>query len=333
GWLTNVALYLEPEIAFGSLRVRPGVRMQYYDAKDAPVLEPRLRLVWEHGIHQLSAAAGLYHQDFVGLTDRRDAASVFTAWTTFPKPTNLKADDALAGRLPGAVHLIGGYRINPSPSIELSIEGFYKKLSSLLIAEWTSYPRFTTRLQPARGRSFGFDTRVEVRRAPFYGLVSYGLSSTRYEAEQAALQLWYGVERLRFRPSHDRRHQVNALLGTSFHEFDLNLHWAFGSGFPFSRVLGFDGFILMDGFKDVKKDEGTHRVIYERPFNAVLPTYHRLDVSVERTFPIGGADLTVQATAINLYDRRNIFYLDTFTLERSDQLPFVPSLGIKVSFE
>jgi hypothetical protein len=295
------------------------------------MLEPRLRLVWERGIHQISGATGLYRQEFVGLVDRRDAASVFTAWTDIPRQEDARGNDVLAGRLPYAAHVIGGYRITPSRSLELSLEGFYKRLSDILIPEWTSFPRFTTRMQPARGRSLGLDVRAELRRAPFYALVSYGLSSTRYEAEQESIELWYGVERLAFRPPHDRRHQVNAVASTSYRKVELSVHWAFGSGLPFSRVIGFDGFVLMDGLKDVRRDPGSRRVIYERPFNGILPTYHRLDVSAERSFSVGATDLTVQASAINAYDRRNLFYLDTFTRERSDQLPFVPSLGLQVS--
>lgn len=40
-----------------------------------------------------------------------------------------------------------------------------------------------------------------------------------------------------------------------------------------------------------------------------------------------------EACPINIYDRRNIFYVDVFTLERRDQLPFAPSVGLKVAFE
>ena len=34
-----------------------------------------------------------------------------------------------------------------------------------------------------------------------------------------------------------------------------------------------------------------------------------------------------------MYNRRNLFYLDIFTLNRVDQLPIVPTLGLQVSFE
>ena len=113
----------------------------------------------------------------------------------------------------------------------------------------------------------------------------------------------------------------------------MSARWDFGSGLPFSRAIGFDGFLLVDDIEKAVDAPATRRVIYERPFNALLPKYHRLDLSVERAFSVGAVDVTLLASAINTYGRRNIFYLDIFTLNRVDQLPFVPSLGIKVSFE
>ena len=89
----------------------------------------------------------------------------------------------------------------------------------------------------------------------------------------------------------------------------------------------------MDGSVDAFQDQGDRRVIYERPFNGILPTYHRLDLSVERTFTTGRARTTVQGSLINAYDRANIFFLDVFTLQRADQLPLIPSFGIKIELD
>ncbi len=44
------------------------------------------------------------------------------------------------------------------------------------------------------------------------------------------------------------------------------------------------------------------------------------------------AALTLQASATNTYDRTNLFYFDLFTLRRLDQLPLIPSFGVKVEF-
>ena len=123
------------------------------------------------------------------------------------------------------------------------------------------------------------------------------------------------------------------LASTRVRGFEVSARWQFGSGLPFNRAFGFDGFVLLDGPVNVFEEPGQRRVIFDRPFEGILPTYHRLDVSVARTFMLPQARLTLQAGAINVYDRRNLFYLDVFTLQRVDQLPFLPSFGVKMAFE
>ena len=320
----KAGLYIEPDFfVTENLRARPSVIAQLFPGQDQrAIIEPRLRLIWQKGRHEISAAAGLYHQELFGLNDRRDATNVFTAWRSAP------TED-----LSEAIHLILGYRVNATPWLEVAAEGFYKRLRNLFIAEWTSFPRFTSNLQRADGSVAGLDLRLEVKRSRFYGYINYGLSSVEYEAKQAALALWYGSERLKFRPPHDRRHQLNIVANSKLGEFDVSVRWNFGSGRPFNRVFGFDGFVLLNGVQDLFTVADDQRVIYERPFQGTLPTYHRLDVSVERRFDFNRFTLTMQAGAINLYDRRNLFALDLFTTERSNQLPFVPTLGIKIEVE
>ncbi len=313
GRSVNAGGYIEPDIYLGGgLRVRPGVVVQMVGSKGT-FAEPRLRMVLERGRHTFSAATGLYRQEIVGLTDRRDASSIFTAWVETPSGASR------------AVHGLLGYRTQPFSWMEVSVEGYMRRMDDLFISEWTAFPSFSTRLQRAEGRTAGLDFRLEVRRASLYGFVNYGLSSTRYEIADSPLAE-------PFRPPHDRRHQINLLASTSLSGFDVSLRWHFGSGLPFTRIEAFDGFILMDGNVRVDSIRGLPRVIYERkPYGGTLPTYHRLDVTVDRTFELGGGvEATIQAGVLNAYDRRNIFSLDLFTGQRSDQLPIVPILGIKL---
>lgn len=318
----------------GGLNIQPGIRVQFYQVDIDPRLEPRLRIVWNRGRHQLSGAAGIYNQEIVGVTDRRDAASVFTAWTSIPQPTQRNLNrDIRAGRLPSAFHAIAGYRFTPSDQFELSLEGFHKDITNLFVPEWTAFPQFTSNVQPATGQSQGFDFRAEWRHPSFYAAINYGYSNTRYRAEQFQLALWYGEERLRYRPPHDRRHQMNMIAHWELWGMDMNVKWEMGSGLPFNRALGFDAFILVDDLIDVREIPGAQRVIYERPYNGLLPAYHRLDASVSKSWQLSRAKLTLQGSVINIYNRRNLFYLDIFTLNRVDQLPIVPTLGLQVSFE
>ena len=270
-----------------------------------------------------SGITDVEHQEIIGVSDRRDATSVFTAWAAVPKKSGV----------PEAIHFILGYNYTISRRLDMAVEGFRKWYSNLFIAEWTAFPRLTTRIQPADGDVVGMDFRLEYRTPKLYGQINYGLSSVKYDAKQESLELWFGTTKFRFRPAHDRRHQVNILASAKVKKFDLTARWQFGSGLPYNRAVGFDGFVLMDTAINVFGEPGDRRVIYEQPFNGVLPTYHRLDISVERTFEAAGADITLQGSILNAYDRSNIFYLDVFTLQRADQLPFIPSFGIKVEVD
>ena len=310
----EAGLYAQPEFRFGGLNVSPGVRWSFTDG----LVEPRLRASFEAGPHRLSAAAGRYHQPIVGVSDRRDATSVFTAYAVAPE-----------NAIPQADHLIGGYRLRPVSWADVSVEGFYKRMRNLSVSEWTAVPRLTTRLQSAEGEAYGADFRTEVRPGKALISLNYGLSFVEYASSNSRNELWYGTEVLRFRPNHDRRHQVTFVASAPIAGFDASVRWQYGSGLPYSRALGFDVFMLPDSQIDVINDPGQARVIYERPFNARLPDYHRLDVSVEREFVTSWATLAAQVGLINAYDRRNLFAYDIFTLQRTDQLPVIPTFGLR----
>ena len=319
--LPKFGLYIDPNVGVDdNWELRPGLTLLFFDQYGFFV-EPRLRAIYRKGPHQFSAAGGLYHQEVTGLNDRRDATNVFTAWVDSPLE-----------ELTRSWHAILGYRIEPSPGIELSVEGYYKWLKDLYISEWTAFPVLNTDLQLADGTSRGMDIRFEFRRPNFYGFVTYGLAFVNYQATQESLALWYGTTSLDFRPSHDRRHQVNAIANWKFGKFDLSARWNFGSGVPYNQVRGFDRYLLLDGGVDVTEEPGDVRVLYDEPFGGQLPYYHRLDLSVDRSFDFKGGVFTLQAGVINVYDRTNIFALDVFTLERTDQLPVIPTLGAKIEF-
>lgn len=320
-YLTEAGIYAAPEFRLSQrTTLIPGLRIHNFPSKRHVYVEPRLRATWGRGPHQVNAAVGLYHQEITGISDRRDAANTFTAWTAVPE-----------GDVPEAFHALLGYQRSFRQRMDFAVEAYYKRLSDLFVSEWTARPRFTTRLQRANGRVYGVDLRVETDTRHLYGYLNYGLSWVSYEAFQESFLLWFGREWYRHRAAHDRRHQVNFLVGTRIRGVDLNLRWQFGSGRPYNRAYGFDGFLLMDGSADLFNDPGEQRVIYESPFNGVLPAYHRLDLSLERTFDFASGDVTAQLSVINAYDRANIFYLDIFTLQRADQLPLIPSLGLRAS--
>lgn len=322
--LFSTGAYAETELSPSEyLTITPGLALVLHP-EDYPIsIEPRLRAVWKpggkDGADEISGAIGLYKQTLVGVTDERDAGSAFVAWMTAPVKTTQSE----------AVHGLISWQRPVGRRIRFATEAYYKRMTDLPIPTWSSVASFTTTLALASGESYGLDGRLEVFGENIYGYVGYGYSETLYFASEDNFGLWYGESVQEFHPPHDRRHQLNVVFSLELGRFRASARWQYGSGLPFTQPYGFDEIISLRDFADVRRSPGTTRLLYDKPYQARLPAYHRLDLSVERVFDVGEGSIAFQVGAINVYDRANLFYFDLFTIRRVDQLPFLPTLSIK----
>ena len=63
-----------------------------------------------------------------------------------------------------------------------------------------------------------------------------------------------------------------------------------------------------------------------------LPTFHQLDASATYQFitePIRG---TVGVNIVNVYNQKNIFYIDRKTSQQVNMLPFFPTATLNITF-
>lgn len=317
--------YMESVLPVGDqVNIHLGTLMTLYRGQYRPSIEPRFRFSWQPpGIHEaeLNLSAGRYTQNLVGLSDTRDASSVFTAWLAEPP----------GGKRSQSLHGLAGWRQAIGYGFFLSMEGYYKRHRNLPVTVWSSLAEFTTDLAVADGYTYGTDVRVEYNRQPVYAFVGYGYTFTEYESAQDHFSIWFGEPVQRYNPPHDRRHQVNGLFSMNFGDYAASIRWDLGTGLPYTRPMGFDEiFFYNEHLPDFEVDFGTTRVILERPYQSRTPFYHRLDLSLERIFTFDSAQFTVQAGAINIYDRSNLFYYDVYTQRRVDQLPFAPYFSLKL---
>lgn len=286
-------------------------------------LEPRLRLAWQPwgtGAQELSAAVGLYHQTFIGISDERDAGSVFTAWLAAP----------LDGKQAQAFHGILGWK-QQLGAFNFSVEGYYKRLNNIPVPIWSAVARFTTTLTDASSNIYGLDTRLEFLRPHIYAYLGYGYSWIEYTSRQDHFAL--GAQRAlqTYHPPHDRRHQLNAVGSWTPGRFEVNVRWQFGAGLPYTQPLGFDSIMNIFTFlQHPTTSFGQPRVLFDKPYQGRLPTFHRLDVSAAYTVQTKRMAVVLQAGGINLYDRQNVFYYDVFELRRIDQLPLTPYVSLEV---
>jgi len=317
--------YMKVSIPVGEkFSVEPGVSFTSYLNRIPSSLEPRIQFSWQPRgkvDEEIHGALGIYRQPFVGLTDYRDAGSSFTAWMLLPD----------TGRRMEARHALLGWRQQLGRFLGISVEGYYKKIKNTPVATWSTVAQFSTDLAYADGTVRGVDARFNLNYRNFYMGLGYGYSITEYTTAQDHFGIWFGEPFQRYNPPHDRRHQVNAQAGFDIGKFSTNVSWMYGSGFPFTRPMGFDSYFSFETRPpDVTGGYGEPRVLLDKPFQGQMPDFHRLDISAEQTFNMGSTKVKVQAGTINTYNWENLFYFDVFNQRGINQLPLMPYLSIKV---
>ena len=116
--------------------------------------------------------------------------------------------------------------------------------------------------------------------------------------------------------------------------FEVSARWNFGSGFPFTPTQGFYERNLSGNIDtDLTTENGQLGILFGELNSKRLPYYHRLDISAKKTFKLkNGSVLEINADVVNVYNRKNIFYFDRVSSQRVDQLPVLPSVGLRLKF-
>lgn len=320
--VTSGGGYFDAQLApHPAWRIEPGVRIETFSNIARIPLGPRLRIGWQPGgptgRQQVSAAAGLYHQQIVGLNNETDVTEAFTVWT--PSPPNTP--------IPTARHFIAGTKRRLGGGLTLGTEGYVKHLEDLSFPQFDEAGQEVSNFERVNGTVRGLEFEAELSRPGVFSTVSYTLGTVTYEIQD-------GSGRLpdTFHPPHDRRHQVNVLFRLERGALALSTRWQFGSGLPFTQIFGYFDQVPIESpdDPDYHTAPGILQVTRATPYATRLPAYHRLDVAVERVIRFRGGKATVQASVINTYDRANIFDYNFFTAQRINQLPLIPSLGIQV---
>jgi hypothetical protein len=150
---------------------------------------------------------------------------------------------------------------------------------------------------------------------------------------------------LRYAPIFDRRIDVDLVVQALLpRALELGVRWSLGSGLPYTRPLGayvYHDYSTLDrGWQVPGAGSDTARsAIVLGPRNAErYPAYHRLDVSLRKTYRRRWGTLTPHLDVLNVYNRRNVlFYFyeyDRTPPVRSglSMFPFLPTAGLEVRF-
>lgn len=312
------------------VRLNPGFRIQTYAHSARTLIEPRLRLRWRpggrYGKQSFSAAWGVYHQQFLGLNNQRDVTDAFTAWTASPSEAPL----------PRSVHVLAGTERRILPFLTLGVEGYVRELQHIHFPFFESGLTGVAELERVDGEARGLDVTLELHRPWLYVYAGYGLSLVEYRRLRRLTSTGTVVGGDgTFTPPHDRRHSLNLHAQFSIGSFQVQARWQFGSGVPFTPIAEYYYATPPNSPDDRNHltSVGSPQTLFGRSYSRRLPAYHRLDVSAERRFEFQGWSLIAQAGVINAYDRNNIFSYDVLGNRRVDQLPLIPSAGIRVEID
>lgn len=329
---TELSGFVNYQHKFGNLIIEPGVRFMYYASLPDFSLEPRFGLKYNFTDYlRFKFAGGLYSQNLISSVNERDIVNIFVGFLTGPEERIFKpgSTEVTDHKLQKSWHAVAGMEVDLSKNISVNVEPYLKEYGQLININRTKTEASDPDYATETGVAYGIDFLIKYNTPNLYFWGTYSLGHVkRDDGEQVYPTIF------------DRRHNVNVLTtynAGADREWEFSARWNLGSGFPFTLTQGFynnnpfaDG-ISTDILTDNPDDIG---IIYDEDRNAGrLPYYHRLDLSIKRTFKFTKyTKLDVTASVTNAYNRRNIFFFDRVEYDRVDQLPILPSLGATLSF-
>jgi hypothetical protein len=316
--------------------IEPSLRIHSYASLGETVIEPRFSAKFNASDRfRFKFSGGLFSQNLIATVSDKDIVNLFVGFLTGPDEQFRKPGSAepVTSKLQKAIHAIGGFEFDVSKKLELNIEAYYKNYTQLVDINRTKGGDITSKSNgddyvAETGAAYGLDLSAK------YNTKNFSLWAT---FSRAFVDRYDGFQT--YPTNFDRRNNMN-LVGTwswgRKKEWEFAARWNYGSGFPFTQTKGF--YSKLDYKQgqntDITKSNAEIGVLYSSTRNGGrLPDYHRLDVSLKRTFTFTkNVGLDVVASATNVYDRQNIFYFNRVTYSRVDQLPILPSLAATFKF-
>lgn len=323
-----------------------GFRVQAYTSLNTISPEPRLGLKFNATENlRFKFSGGRYSQNFTSASSDKDVVNLFNGLLS--APTNVQdvftnefqQEKTVQNGLQYATHAIAGVEYDLGNNISINVEGYYKYFSQLSnINPNKLYEDISTFNQIAdvfkkdfiieSGQSYGIDFLIKYTkdRLFLWGVYSLG-KSTR----------WDGFTE--YFPVFDRRHNVNLVGSYSFgkkKDLELNMRWNLGSGLPFTPTAGYyqaENFSGGVTSNYVTNNPSSISTILGGFNSQRLPYYHRLDITIKKHIVFKNKNvLELIGSVTNVYNRKNIFYVNRISSKEIYQFPLLPSFGVSFKF-
>ena len=315
--------------------VTGGVRAEYFrsltddltDTED-PVASPYVRVSPQLQVERtfgedvvVQAAAGRYHQ-FLSLISN-EAFSGFDTWVTTGVGVPPQSSD----------QLVLGVKTKLGQAYRLDVEVYGRTLRDLFDTrpevQDVAGLSYAELFRFGRGYATGAEFLLEKGVGRLTGLLSYTLGVTRrqYPDEPAFATV--------FPPKYDRLHDVTAVVNV-----ELGRNWTATVAGVYATGQAYTVPVGRYTVTGVPFETGGLNGLYSVRLNGQrLPPYHRVDVGFSRTgrlFRV--ADYELQLQIVNLYNRRNVWFVQyDFDANPVDQnvvrqLPILPNVSLSLRF-
>ncbi|MBI9068557.1 MAG: carboxypeptidase-like regulatory domain-containing protein [Salinivirgaceae bacterium] len=333
----------------GRLIIEPGLRVQYYASLSETSFEPRLGLKYKiNDKLRLKAAGGIYSQNFIAANSDKDVVNLFYGFLTGPDDLQKEFNgEPVTSALQKSRHAILGFEYDLTNRINFNIEGYYKlntQMTELNRNKLIDDDQLSA-MDPyilkedfiiEKGDAYGVDFLAKYDYKRFYLWFVYSIGKVNRTGE--FLNDASEIVVKDYAPHFDRRHNINFLGSYTFGKdlnWEFSCRWNFGSGFPFTPTRGYyEKVPLQNGIEsDYKNVNGDLSYLLGNINTSRMPTYHRFDVNIKKTFYLSDrTEIQMTGSVTNIYNRKNIFYVDRVKMEKVYQLPILPSIGATITF-
>ena len=316
------AVYLEDEIFLAyNFTVNTGLRASLFGTrlKTWPSLEPRVALKWLITNDVCAKLSYTRMSQYIHLVSAMYIDLPTNSWM----PSTPEAGPMVSDQIAGGIYLTPG-------SFKVNVEGWYKTMDGMLAYNGANafYPplvNWEKSFTSGRGESYGleFETTYSI---PKLELSVYYTLSWSWRQFDAYYKFPY-LDR------NDNRHKVNLVGNWNFAKgwyasFNWNWHTGNRITLPSHVIMNGDGYYTTS--------------VYEAPFNAKLPDYHRLDVSVDKKIDLlrdGTRWLCFNLSIYNVYNHMNASFAMLDEDEKGNYrgmayglIPIIPTLSASFKF-
>jgi hypothetical protein len=225
-------------------------------------------------------------------------------------------------------HFLAGYTRKINSNLALKLNGYYKRFENIIeykngvadfIAEWDEALLF------GKGKSRGIEAMLKKEKGKLNGWLAYTISKSERSIESIDNGAWFPFQ-------FDRRHDMKAVM-----HYQLNKNLSFGGTWSYAS----GNYLTAPEVHYLITVENQQYLIeqYGSKNNLKLPAYHRLDIGVHHKKDIGNARQTWSFTIYNVYNRQNVFYVNSslnstgsLSFQPVSILPVLPSVNYSIEF-